>query len=75
MITKTNFYYELKKVQNNDEVALINVIEKIMPIINKYSKDIDGIIDEDLKSTLIEHCISVTKKMDIDKKLLFDFQE
>lgn len=75
MITKTNFYYELKKVQNNDEVALINVIEKIMPIINKYSKDIDGIIDEDLKSTLIEHCIRVTKKMDIDKKLLFDFQE
>lgn len=75
MIQKTNFYYELKKVQNNDEVALINVIEKIMPIINKYSKDIDGIIDEDLKSTLIEHCIKVTKTMDIDKKLLFDFQQ
>lgn len=72
MVQKTNFYYELKKVQKNDEVALINVIEKIMPLINKYSKDINGNIDEDLKSTLIEHCIRITKTMDIDKKLLFD---
>lgn len=75
MLQKTNFYYELKRVQNNDEVALVNVIDKIMPIINKYSKDINGIIDEDLKSTLIEHCIRITKTMDIDKKLLFDYEK
>lgn len=75
MLQKTNFYYELKKVQNNDEVALVNVIDKIMPIINKYSKDINGIIDEDLKSTLIEHCIRITKTIDIDKKLLFDYEK
>lgn len=75
MVEKTSFYYELKKVQENDEVALVNVIDKIMPIINKYSKDINGIIDGYLKSTLIEHCIRVTKKMDIDEKLLFDYEK
>lgn len=34
MVEKTSFYYELKKVQENDEVALVNVIDKIMPIMN-----------------------------------------
>ena len=74
MVEKTSFYYELKKVQENDEVALVNVIDKIMPIINKYSKDINGIIDGDLKSTLIEHCIRVTKKMDIDDSVVIPKQ-
>ena len=75
MVEKTSFYYELKKVQErSDEVAPVNVIDKIMPIINKYSKDINGIIDGDLKSTLIEHCIK-SKKMDIDEKLLFDYEK
>lgn len=57
---KTKFYERLVKAQK-DEVSLILVIEKIMPLIDKYSLDEEKKIDEDLKSILIEHAITIIK--------------
>ena len=49
---KTNFYQLLIKARY-DEATLVSVIDKIMPMINKYSQDKNKEIDEDLKSFLI----------------------
>lgn len=66
---KTEFYYLLKKA-TNDEKSLILVIDKIMPLINKYSlKRNKKVIDEDLKSVLIEYCINVIKNEEFADKL------
>ena len=66
---KTKFYYLLKKA-TNDEKSLILVIDRIMPLINKYSlKSNKKVIDEDLKSVLIEYCINVIKNEEFADKL------
>ena len=49
---KTKFY-ELLVEARHDEATLVFVIEKIMPMINKYSQNKNKEIDEDLKSILI----------------------
>ena len=68
MVEKTNFYYELVKAKNN-EVSLIKVIDKVMPIIES-SSFVNGVYDEDLKSYLIAHCIEIVKKDGFAEKLL-----
>lgn len=45
------------------------VIDKIMPLINKYAQIGDKQIDEDLKSYLIEYAISVVKRENFAEKL------
>ena len=47
---KTKFY-ELLVEARHDEATLVFVIEKIMPMINKYSQNKNKEIDEDLKSS------------------------
>ena len=69
MMKKTKFYYELLEAEN-DEVALIKVIDRIMPLIDKYSKNKFGQIDEDLKSTLIEHIIKIIRTKGFAQRLL-----
>lgn len=69
MIKKTKFYYELVKAKS-DDVSLIKVIDKIMPIIEKNSFDSYGNYDEDLKSFLISFCIEIVKKDGFAEKLL-----
>ena len=69
MIKKTKFYYELVNAKN-DNVSLIKVIDKIMPIIEKNSFNNYGRYDEDLKSFLILHCIEIIKTEGFAEKLL-----
>ena len=68
MKVKTKFYEILKKARN-DDVSLVLVINKIMPLINKYSLDKNRRIDEDLRSELIEYAISLVKSDDFADKL------
>lgn len=69
MTNKTKFYYELVKAKS-DDVSLIKVIDKIMPIIESKSFDNSGNYDEDLKSFLIAHCIEIIKTEGFAEKLL-----
>lgn len=64
----TKFYKILEKART-DEVFLILVITKIMPLINKNSLDTDKKIDEDLRSELIEYAINIVKSNDFADKL------
>lgn len=68
MKEESKFYMELKKVKYDDK-ALIDVINKIMPLINKYSKNYKNEIDEDLRSTLVEYAIKLVKSDDFADKL------
>lgn len=68
MENKTKFYELLVKAKS-DEVSMILVINKIMPLIDKYSKNENKQIDQDLKSHLIEYAINVIKKDDFADKL------
>ena len=68
MIHKTKFYKLLSKART-DEVALILVINKIMPLIDKYSKNLEKEIDQDLKSYLIEYAIKIVKNENFAEKL------
>lgn len=68
MKVKTKFYGILKKARK-DDVYLVLVINKIMPLINKYSLDKNKRIDEDLRSELIEYAISLVKSEDFADKL------
>lgn len=68
MNNKTKFYEILSKAQT-DEVSLIIVINKIMPLINKYSIDSNKKINEDMRGELIEYAISVVKSKDFADKL------
>ena len=52
-----------------DDTSLIIVIDKIMNLINKYSKNYNGIIDEDLKSELIARTIELVRKEHIYKRI------
>lgn len=63
---KTEFHELLKKAVG-DDTALICVIEKIMPMINNFSRISNGKIDEDLKSTLITYSIEIIRKKEIFK--------
>ncbi len=63
---KTEFYNLLKKAVT-DDTALVSVIDKIMPMINKLSKIPKGEIDEDLKSVLITYSIEIIRKNKIYK--------
>ena len=53
-----------------DEVSMILVIGKIMPLIDKYSLNERNVIDQDLKSILIEYAISVVKEENFAEKLV-----
>lgn len=68
MVEKTKFYYELV-LAKNDDVSLIKVIDKIMPIIES-SSFINNKYDEDLKSFLIAHCIEIVKTDGFAEKFL-----
>lgn len=65
---KTKFYELLVKARH-DEATLVFVIDKIMPMINKYSQGKNKEIDEDLKSILIEYSIKVIKNKKFADKL------
>lgn len=67
----TKFYKLLSKAKY-DETALVIVIDKIMPMINKYSQNRDKEIDDDLKSILIEYAIKVIKDEKFADKLAQD---
>ncbi|MCR5146568.1 MAG: hypothetical protein K6B70_04405 [Clostridia bacterium] len=68
MEEKTEFYKLLKSAVNND-VDLMKVLEQIMQLINKYSRNKrTGIIDEDLKSELIKYSIELIRVKKIYKK-------
>ena len=68
MKTKTKFYELLVKART-DEVSLILVINQIMPLIDKYSKDEVNEIDNELKSFLIEYAIKTIKDENFADKL------
>lgn len=68
MSNKTIFYEILVSARNNNEKMMF-VIEKIMPLINKYAKISSKQIDEELKSYLIEYAISVIKSENFAEKL------
>lgn len=65
---KTKFYEWLVKARQ-DETTLVFVIDKIMPMINKYSQDKNKEIDEDLKNFLIEYAIKTIKDENFANKL------
>ena len=65
-MTNTKFY-EILSNAKNDEVSLIIAVNKIMPLINKYSI-INNQIDEDLRSYLIEYAIKLIKSDDFGKR-------
>lgn len=67
----TKFYKLLLKARY-DESSLILVINKIMPMINKYSQNETKEIDDDLRSILIEHVIKVIKDENFADKLAKD---
>lgn len=64
----TKFYKLLLKARY-DEPTLIIVIDKIMPLINKYSLNADKEIDDDLRSILIEYAIKLIKNDELINKL------
>ncbi len=68
MKNRTKFYEILVKARTN-EVSMILVIGKIMPLIDKYSLNEKNVIDQDLKSILIEYAISVVKEEKFAEKL------
>lgn len=68
MKNKTKFYEILVKART-DEVSMVLVIDQIMPLIDKYSLNEKNVIDQDLKSILIEYAISVIKEENFAKKL------
>lgn len=63
---ESKFYIFLKEAVT-DDTSLIIVIDKIMNLINKYSRNYNGIIDEDLKSGLIAKTIELVRQKSIYK--------
>lgn len=66
---KRNFYEVLNRAQT-EETSLIIIINKIMPMINKYSLDLNNELDEDLRNELIEYAIKLIKSPNFPKKFL-----
>lgn len=64
-MTKTKFYEVLKNAVT-DDIALVTVINKIMPMIIKLSKD-NNEVDEELKSELVVYSIEIIRKKKIFK--------
>ena len=67
MKKETEFYKILKRAVT-DDVALVRVLDKIMKLINNNSKDMHGVIDEDLKSELITYSVELIRNKKIYKK-------
>ena len=67
----TKFYKLLLKARY-DETSLVLVINKIMPMINKYAQNDNKEIDDDLRSILIEYAIKVIKDENFADKLAKD---
>ena len=67
-MNNTKFYRLLLKARY-DETSLVLVINKIMPMINKYAQDNKKEIDDDLRSILIEYAIKVIKDENFADKL------
>lgn len=65
---KTKFYELLVRARIEEE-ALVFVVDKIMPMINKFSRNKKKKIDEDLRSYLIECAIAIIKNEDFAEKL------
>ena len=63
-----SIFYILLKDAVTDDTSLIMVIDKIMDLINKYSRNYNGELDEDLKSELIAKTIELVRKESIYKK-------
>lgn len=70
-MNKTKFYELLVKARN-DEASLVLVIDKIIPMINKYSQNSKKEVDDDLKSILIEYAIKIVKDKNFANKLAKD---
>ena len=68
MKNKTKFYELLSKAKT-DEVSLILVINTIIPVVDKYSKNENKEVDQELKSYLIEYAIKVIKDENFAEKL------
>ena len=69
---KVTKFYKLLLKARYDEAALVIVIDKIMPMINKYSQDNQKEIDDDLRSILIEYAIKIIKDEGFADKLAKD---
>lgn len=69
-MNKTKFYKLLIKA-TNDETSLVIVINKIMPLLEKYSLNENKEIDDDIRSMLIEHTINIIKDKDFADKILY----
>lgn len=65
MENKTKFHKLLESAVTND-ASLVIVLDRIMPMINKLSKN-KSEIDEDLKSVLITYSIEIIRKKKIFK--------
>ena len=65
---KETEFYKLLKSAVTDDVALVRVLDKTMKIINTNSKDMHGVIDEDLKSELITYSVELIRNKKIYKK-------
>ena len=62
---KTKFHKLLKNAVT-DDTALVTVLDRITPMINKLSKK-NSEIDEDLKSILVTYSIELIRKKEIYK--------
>lgn len=61
-------FYKLLKLAVTDDAALVRVLDKIMKLINNSSKDMHGIIDEDLMGELITYSVELIRHKKIYKK-------
>lgn len=61
-------FYLLLKEAVTDDTSLIRVLDKIMNLINRYSRNYNGQIDEGLKSELIAKTIELVRKESIYKR-------
>ena len=68
MNNETKFYKILEK-SSTEVVSLILAVNKVMPLITKYSLNRHNEIDEDLRSELIEYAVSIVKTEDFANKL------
>lgn len=68
MKNKTEFYKSLVKARTNEE-SLIFAIDKIIFLIDKYSKNKKEEVDQELKSYLTEYAVKIIKDQDFAEKL------
>lgn len=63
-------FFKLLKSAVTDDVSLVKVLDKIMKLIDNKSKNVHGLIDEDLKSELITYSIDLIRNKKIYKKFI-----